>query len=124
MPTLDEMVTWTVEEIETNIGSTLPQGWTVEYNTTSQAFTCHVKDETGAVVKMGAQPDKRVLLLDIYGWLYARSNMSRVPTMWNRRQDPRLRPVVGKRTVPGAVETPDPDDLDPKAVRDLIQKKD
>jgi hypothetical protein len=123
MPTFEEMVAWSIDEIKAHISEQLPSNWTVEHGTTSQSYTCTVKDEKGAVVKTGAQPDLRVLLLDIYGWLYTRGVSTRAPTIWSRRQGSSLHPVGGKRSVPGVSNIPDPDDLDPEAIRDLVEKK-
>lgn len=119
MPTIEEMAAWNSDEIQDQIQSALPAGWAVEYGATALVFICEVKDESGATVRQCAQPDPRVAMLDLYGWLLTRSGKPR-SVWWTRRNDPMARPIHGNSAAPSV---PDPAHLDPTAIRDLLSKK-
>lgn len=127
MPTLEEMTAWSTHEIRAQAEAILPSGWSLTYREdpdSVQSFICEAKSETGTVVKVTAQPDQRVSAFDMYFWLFTRSIPNQRPASnWTRRQDPRLHPITGRRSVSGSPEPPDPEDLDPVAIRDMISNK-
>jgi hypothetical protein len=127
MATIEEMTVWTIEEINAQAEILLPAGWTLAYGAdpqSTQPFSCQVKDDSGAVVKASAGPDQRVAMLDVYFWLFTRNSMGTRRTIWNRRPDPRLRPQPGRKVATGyGPEVPDPDDLNPAAIRHMVEKK-
>jgi hypothetical protein len=63
--------------------------------------------------------DKRLLLLDAYGWLWARLNPSTSHLWTSRRQELPRPPTAWKETS----SVPDPEDLDPSEVDAVYGKK-
>lgn len=115
MFSLEEMTTWSPEDIEVEIRKLLPPEWT---------FSTKLKDGWfGATILSGLETlwtdwhaDRRTLFLNAFGWLWVREQKPRHPA-WKRRTG-EVRPVImeGLVTLPGAEDVPDPEDLDPEVL--------
>lgn len=120
MPTLEELTAWSLEEIEAEIRGRLPEGWRLN----------PVWIETGyweySLVRPEGQDwktewndqgvDRRILAYNAFAWLWLKDT----PTTgrWSRRQE--LTTAVVSQHV--ADRIPDPEDLNPVEIDNLVQK--
>lgn len=124
----EEVSAWSVEELEAEIINLLPQGWELRSQRESSGhwsvWIQRPSEAGGPVLELDREgADKRLTLLDVFGWLWMR-NMPTPSTdsPWVRRNNPSVQSVT--RTVHAAVKgshIPDPEDLDPSQVA-LIHK--
>jgi hypothetical protein len=114
----EEISAWSLEELEAEIAAALPHDWVHRSITHANGYwTARFgrPEDSGVSIELERQgPDKRLVLLDVYGELWLRT----VPpapegSPWVRRNEPaaslNLRPVRGSHV-------PDPEDLDPSEV--------
>jgi hypothetical protein len=123
MHSIEEVTSWGVEEIKAQINALLPEGWRIEYETTPQAFFCQITNTDG-LSEAFTQPDQRLLLLDIYGKLL-NGRRGPSPAWVHNRPDPRAKLIrQGVYTVQsnGVEEPAVPMDIDPSAIREMIEK--
>ena len=118
-PTLEEMQTWSLDEIKTNISAYLPEG---------TVFKCAWSDGQGQwrgwferadeVVWDQWGLDQRLLLLDAFGWCWMQRQPPRHPdSPWAARQGRVPMEAVRGRAFDGR----EPEDLDPKEVLSVYE---
>lgn len=118
-PTLEEMQTWSVDEIKAHIAEYLPD---------DTVFRCAFSDDIGqwrgwfeqdkTVLWDQWSLDQRLLLLDAFGWLWAKRQPARpADSPWVGRQGRVPMEAVRRR----AFSEPDPADLDPDEVQAVYE---
>jgi hypothetical protein len=121
MLTVEEITSWTVDQLLTELlGLLSPQevfderivegGWTT-------ASVTRVEGPTRTVLWSGTEPDRRLLLLNAFGWVWLRGQKTKHP-VWKPRGPEGARPAP--RPHPAV---PDPPDLDPEEVTRLVYWK-
>src|SRR5580693_8461209 len=118
---IEEMTTWSISDIEREIRKLLPPEWT---------FGTAVKDGWhGAELRNGVsepqwvdwQADRRLVLLNCFGWLWMRNHKTLNPAWRVRRGEINVQDLRNRRPaqrVPRTYGAPvsDPEDLDPEHV--------
>ena len=119
LPTLEEITTWTDEEVEAALELLLPPEWSFKVSETHEVWSVTILDAEGAVVFVDCFPDRRMNLLNGYGFLWLRLYKPVNPN-WVRRRDELRGPARrGFMHLPGSENLPDPEDFDPASVYDL-----
>ena len=121
---LEEMSSWTPDEVLVKIREQLPKDWELECGATEDGWIfATIKDGEGQEQWNDIHADAKLLFLDLLGWLMLRGEKVAHPA-WRRtgEVDPNKR-FQGKRQ-PTAVPDPDPDDLDPASVAEFHRQKD
>lgn len=120
---IEEMSTWSVNDVLTNVRMSLPDGWSldVKHNDRSKVFSCIVRDDKDAQAWTEEHSDLRLMLFDLYGWLVVRLAPA-VSPMWNRPRQAMPKIVEGEISLDGASSAPDPEDLDPDVIRRLYDR--
>jgi hypothetical protein len=120
MPTINEIASWTLEEIRIEILKILPAGWSFregrEERWVQAAFFKTGSPETPPYWS-DTHMDPRLLLLNAFGWLWVRCQKPKHP-VWRPRSAPSR--VVARPTIP---QVPDPSDLDPQRIRQVYEEK-
>jgi len=119
-PTLEGIVAWTEEEILVHLRFLLPAGWDF---TLDESGILEARLIEGGVVRWERQGvDRRILLLDAYGWLYHKVRTVPAHPLWSRQRDDFRVPIRSPsdgNSLPG--------DLDPEQIAtvyaDHIQPK-
>jgi hypothetical protein len=119
MPTLDEMSTWTVDEINAQILKLVPASLKFELETHPDHWRASYKTENG-VVWSEDHYALRILLLSAYMWLHQRLHPVRVHPAW--RPSP-SRPLVPVHPSGGSPPVPDPSDLDPAHIASVYAER-
>lgn len=113
---LEEMATWTPDEVLAKIRDQLPKGWELECGVGEDNWVfAALKDGEGDEQWSETNVDAKLLFLDLLGWLMLRGEKV-VHPVWQRtgEVDPNKQ-FRGKRQ--SRVDPdPDPEDLDPAAV--------
>ena len=117
---LDEIVLYTDVEIETHIRQLLRPGefFTLGRDETWFVSEITLRGETSSLLWDHLGFDRRLLLLDAYGWLWARVQPASTSTIWVRQREI-TRDDVARRAASST--TPDPEDLDPEEVRSVYE---
>lgn len=127
LPTLEELTALNLAEIEALVRVNLPadQVFTFEEEPGEPwgVWTAEVCDAEGVVVFTSSYPDKRLTLLNAYGFVWRAHYRTKNPAWQRRRDDLREKARRGIMYLPGAAAVPDPDDLDPGSVYDLGPKE-
>lgn len=109
MSILDNIASWSDEEIVANLKALIPPGWKFLVRG-SEPFLLEAsileKDEE--VCWEGSGYDRHILLLDAYGWLYRRSRTTPLHPLWERHRDDFRVPIKVQSD-----SGPLPGDLDP-----------
>lgn len=116
MPSVHEINAWPPEQIREEIRRLLPQDWSFKEDTGRWA-TGSFLDKDGAIMWEGEEPDRRLLLLSAYGWLWLRGQTPKHP-VWKIRKPGGAMPA--QRQAP---EIPDPPDLDPVEINKAVYEK-
>jgi len=113
MPTLEEMTSWSLDEIRLHIQRHLPADHQFFVEEGDFGWKVRFEAPDGAQLWEQVGFDERVVLLDAFGWLWLRkSPTEQAPgSPWVRRPDLRQEHVVRPPTT-----EPDPEDLDPDEV--------
>lgn len=114
MFSLEEMASWTLEEVRHQIKELLPKGhkFGVRQLEGDEGWEAHYEDAEGNVLWRRSGLDERVLLLDAFGWLFVQQRSRPAPgSPWNKRPPVAQQPIEHR-----PVEIPDPEDLDPAEV--------
>jgi hypothetical protein len=114
MFSLQEMTAWTPGEIEAAVHTALPPGWRFSFELVESFYWASYTDADEKVVWARENPDLRIVLLDAYGWLWARKNEASRP-FWRPRHFETPPPKPGPMSHPG-IPVPDPADLDPDEI--------
>lgn len=132
MPTLEEMTTWSPDEVLQEIQRVLPKGWTLKSGTTKTGFHVSVllpavEGEERVLAWEDYHVDQRILLFNAYDWIVTRGGSSvPVKSPISRRQ--RLAQQAGTRWAEALRKeaVSDPEDVDPdevNAVYETFRKK-
>lgn len=116
--TLEEMSVWSAEDVESQIHIHCPKDVAFDFSVKDGFYRVQFKrqeeegqeqkDEDPEVLWAGSGFDKKIVLLDAYGWLWAQALSPRRATVWTRRGE-----VTPAKATRKANNIPDPDDLDP-----------
>lgn len=120
---VEEMATWTPDEVLAKIRDQLPKGWELECGVGEDNWVfATVKDGEGGDQWNETHVDPKLLFLDLLGWLMLRGAKVEHPA-WHRsgEVDPNKQ-FRGKRQ-PKVAREPDPDDLDPAAVAEFHRRQ-
>lgn len=128
MPTLEEMTTWSSDEVLQAIQAILPEGWTLSCKTEKSSFLVRilkpvVEGEERVVAWENYHIDQRILLFDAYGWL-AVHDEPKVPGGGDlsRRQQLAEQAAARWARVPREAIPPDPEDVDPDEVNAVYEQ--
>lgn len=123
---LNVISTWTVDEAIAEVHVRLPPGWSLRLEEEPHGFfhSLIVDAEGKLQWESPAAPERtpgaglRVVVLDAYGWLYARQHQPKHPK-WALRPD--LTPAAvnarfGLTAAKPGQQVPDPGDLDPNEI--------
>lgn len=121
MPSIEEIGTWTPEETLQEIQRLLPEGTAFVEAVKNGWHILTVQQRGGPgeepkVLWTDNGPDRRLLLLNAFGWLWLRKQKPRHPA-WKPRNG--VRPA---RPHPVPTNFQDPPDLDPKNIRAVYEK--
>ena len=122
---LDDMASWSPDQVLAAIKRDLPAGWTLDYGyiDSGRGYYAQVDDGEGKQQWFDEHGDAKFLFLDLLGWLLYRDTKAAHP-VWERRRgevDPNKTHGSGQRpqnTQPSA----DPEDLSPSEVTALYEK--
>lgn len=120
MPSVEEMSAWTEEETRAAIHVLLPEGWHFNLLRREGMLVAQFLGPDGGEIWARAEPDRKILLLNAYGWLWSRGKSPEHP-MWRSRTK-LTRVPVHRVGLPG-VEVPDPEDLDPEEVVSVYARR-
>jgi hypothetical protein len=127
LPSLEELTALNHAEIEALIRVNLPPGHTFTFAEEAGepwgVWTAEVSDMEGNVVFTSSYPDRRLTLLNAYGFVWRSRYKPQNPVWQRRRDDLREKARKGIMHLPGADAVPDPDDLNPGSVYDLGSKE-
>jgi len=134
MLSLEEMTSWSPEDIRAAIAAELPLGWSFVPDVVNSWVHAKIVDAEGTVLWEDSSADQRLLYFNAYGWLNLRSSQARHPAWRPRtkevdpseRRSPREWPSEAEfkpRAHQGGAEAsiPDPEDLDPAEVYSVYQ---
>jgi hypothetical protein len=107
-PTLAEMTAWSADEIREAALEILPAGWHLMCGR-DVLFWAVIQDTDGVYQWSCESPDERLLMLDVFGWLYLRGHRRSEGGPWSSRRRDITRRVM---TASGG-SFDDPPDLDP-----------
>lgn len=121
MPSIEEMSTWSSQEILDQTESLLPEGWDLSMEPHADGYwdvQVRRQDDTpeGAVEFFDSHVDLKIALLNVYGALLARNRRPGATSTWETKQELTKRPVGIKSS-----GIPDPEDLDPNEVESVYQ---
>lgn len=123
----EEILAWSISELEAEIQAALPKGWVVLSHYTPEGYweikLQSLDDSLNPVIHLEKEnADRRLVLLDVYGWLWLEiSPKPEEGSPWAlRRRDLTVDVVTGHATVKGS-RVPDPEDLDPAEI-ELVHK--
>lgn len=122
----EEISAWSIDELEAEIASTLPAGWKLFSQHTSEGYwelSVRSTNEDGqSVVHLEREnADRRLGLLDVYGWIWLeKSPKPPAGSPWSPRQGLTIGIISGHANIRGS-KIPDPEDLDPVEIA-LVHK--
>lgn len=111
MPTLAEMTTWSLEDIQREIHSLLPEGW--KFGWRQEEGVAWFESDSGLIPWECTEIVPETLLLNAYGFLWRRTQKPGHPA-WGSRTSRILVPVGGVSLL--GIGVPDPEDLDPAEI--------
>jgi hypothetical protein len=121
MPTLEEMTAWSLEEIRGEVKRLLTKGWSfsIVWDQEEQIWFAQIERDPGedegpdpVVVWSGFGPDEKILLFNVYGWLWLKIQPKpQGASPWVRKRELTTVGVTRK-----ALGIPDPEDVDPEEV--------
>src|SRR5271166_2871739 len=122
MPSLEEISTWTIQDIRTEIQKLVPEGHTFAESVKDgwhfAVLQCTAPSSNLSEVLWSDQnPDRKLLLLNAFGWLWLRGQKPKHPAWKAHRggQPARRHPAPFPKIA-------DPPDLDPKEIRAVYEK--
>jgi len=122
VPTIEEMTTWTADDVLQEIQRVLPEGWTLSSKALRDRFRVQileavVEGEERVLAWEDYHVDQRILLFDAYAWLVTLGQTpSPVKGPLSRRQQLAEQAAVRWAGVPKGNIPPDPEDVDPAEV--------
>jgi len=121
VPSLDELVNLSTEDIRAAVAAELPAGWKFHAEPVNGWAYARLEDAEGTLLWEDCLADPRLVFLNAYGWLVSRSTEPKHP-VWRRR----THEVNPQQYTPRPAETrwepvPDPEDLDPAEVQAVYQ---
>ena len=119
MPSIEQISTWTIQEIVQEIGRILPAGQAlVEAVTDGWHVATIERSEDATVLWTDRNADRKLVLLNAFGWLWLHNQKPKHPA-WKPREGnrpARPHPTRGPRVA-------DPADLDPDEIRSVYEKE-
>lgn len=121
---IEEVQTWSEQDLYVQIHLLLPEGWHFHHASAEGFTSASITDATDLAVWECEEPlpDRRMIMLEAYGWLYYRQHKTSNP-VWTRRREIDRHTVLGRRGLPGVENVPDPGDLDPTQIEEIVRKK-
>ncbi len=116
---LDELARYPDEEIEIHVQQLLRPEESFQIQLVETWWEAEIllrEGETSQLLWDQMGFDRRLLLLDAYGWLWSRLQPASSSSIWVRRREV-TREDLTRRAVMSHVPIPDPEDLDPKEVQ-------
>ncbi len=113
-PSIEGIVAWSEGEILLNMKALLPQGWEFLMGNEGLLLNSTIVEGETTVRWKGSGYDRRILLLDAYGWLYHRVRSKPSHPVWHRERED-FRVPVKAPSGQGYL----PEDLDPKAIAEI-----
>jgi hypothetical protein len=112
MFSLEEISSWSLDEIRFHIRELLLKGQRFSVTPTEGGWVARIEDTGGTRLWEHSGWDERILLLDAFGWLWLRQQARPSPdSPWNRRN-----PLTQKSLELQLPPIPDPEDVDPEEV--------
>jgi hypothetical protein len=122
MPSIEEISAWSVQDILSEIQRLLPEGF--RFTEAAKEGWCIAsvqqtvaESPEAKVLWSDSGPDRRLLLLNAFGWIWLRGQTPKHPA-WRPR--PGGQPV--RRHPAPFPKVPDPPDLDPAEIRSVYEK--
>ena len=119
MPTLEEVASWTLDQIRAQIHQLLPKGWKFDLQQHTDHWRAFYRTEADVEVWADRHYDQRIMLLNAWGWLWQQRDPKKVHPAWRPKPGRQLIPVVHP-----ASQAPDPEDLDPREVASVYSESD
>jgi hypothetical protein len=118
MPSVEEINSWSDGQIVAEIRKLLPPHWSfTERPGSRQEWPAATIASPDATVWEGTEADRRILLLNAFGWIWLRGQKTKHP-IW------RVRGQEGARPAPRPPPSiPDPPDLDPEEINRMVYGK-
>lgn len=113
-PSLEGIVAWSEGEIALNIKALLPPGWEFLMGDEGALLKAAIVEGETEIRWEDTGYDRRILLLNAYGWLYRRVRPQSSHPAWHRERED-FRVPVKAPSGGGAL----PEDLDPVAIAEL-----
>jgi hypothetical protein len=129
MLSLEEMTTWTVEDIQAQIDAYKAKDLFFRFDFDRELMFWHARFERfdeaqrkRVIVWEDHGADERITLFNAFGWVWARSQTP-LPkdSPWRPRPDVTLHHVNQKVAARGH-SVPDPEDLDPEEIKAVYEK--
>jgi hypothetical protein len=124
--TLEEVTTWSPDEIRAAIRDLLPKGWAFEekpFTEGSRRIRLLRPGEKELEVEWSEYHiDARLLLLGAYGHLWLRQHQPHRDSPWVRRNNPTREAVTRRVNTSGRSHIPDPADVDPDEVEAVYEE--
>jgi hypothetical protein len=117
VPSAAEISSWSPEQIRAEITRLLPADCTFTESVLDGWAHGAFNDKAGAILWEGSEPDRRILLLSAYGWIWTRGRTPKHPA-WKLRK-----PGGAMQTPKQGPEIPDPPDLDPVEINKAVYEK-
>jgi hypothetical protein len=114
MPKLEEVASWTLDQIRAHIHGLLPEGWKFDLQPHTDHWLASYKTPANVEVWSGKHVDQRIILLTAYGWLWQKREPRKTHPAWIPQPTRLLIPVLHP-----AATVPDPEDLDPQAIQSV-----
>lgn len=120
MFSLEEMGTWTIAEVRGEIRKLLIPAWKLRESKVEGWFRAELTGPEGTLWE-DSQADERILLLNLFGWLYLRNAQPKHPAWKARPATKRIR--VGPTQGGPQANMGEPADLDPVEIDPLVYPK-
>lgn len=115
----DELALYPDEEIKVHVRQLLRPGEDFQIQLVETWWEAEIflrEGETSKLLWDQMGFDRRLLLLDAYGWLWSRLQPATTSSIWVRSREV-TREDLTRRAATSHVSIPDPEDLDPKEVQ-------
>jgi hypothetical protein len=128
MPTLEEITAWPDDQVLAELRTLIPKELDLDYGWDPVkgywCLTLSQLNEKGEkiVVLEELNMDGRLALLNVYGQYWLTSSPPK-DSPWVRRHGELSREYITKKVNLAGTEVPDPDDLDPAKINEMLNKQ-
>lgn len=121
LPDLETMTAWTEAELLAAIQVYGDADWVFSFEEEGETgvWAGTFYDAEGKVLFETRYPERRISLMNAYGFIWRRLYKPTNPVWQRRRDDLRVAARSGLMHLPGQENVPDPDDLNPASVYDV-----